>query len=658
MWNIAAKWPSPFGPKEQPSAMKDRLTRLYSQLCRAARQRGDAPPAMPAPAQEPSSPRDYIWRGNVHLDAACLDRAIADYSRAIELDPRSVVAYNNRGVAHALAGEPLSAIGDYDQAAAIDPSNACAHLNRGDAWRERGDCERAIADYCKAIELDPACTEAYCERAEAYQSCGNLELAMSDFDKAIELDPTNAAAHLGRGRIHFKRDAFDLAIASFTQAIEHAPTLAAAYNERGHAYLAAKNFALSASDYGRATALDPSIAQDLRAAEAALELRPGRPPQPPHPKAGHDGLAPSFYDFFFKPSGFYFWQVPFNADDFANRPPEIAAALKAAHDAYRNRHSDKIIIALESIEATDPLVELFRGIARVARSNDTNCAENGAQAERHFRAAIDAGEPKAAAILSVFLALNLGGISQDMPRARELAESSVRSNDPFTIRQLAIQTLNGNFAPANPERAADLMWTAAELGDPVANAMLGAFFSAGIGLEKDLAKSEQYLRRAADLGMTDAQNIFAELQCRRYYKKMIETPELGVRYYERALKNGNSIWAASRLAGLYGCDGRGAPWRNYEKARPYIEKCEAYSDSSMHFTLGAVYRANCDFVSAWAHYNIARHLGSKDAVERLTSLEELMTPKETKRALEQSQKIETHLKPILYSIVLQGPEKA
>jgi hypothetical protein len=139
---------------------------------------------------------------------------------------------------------------------------------------------------------------------------------------------------------------------------------------------------------------------------------------------------------------------------------------------------------------------------------------------------------------------------------------------------------------------------------------------------------------------------------------MIETPELGVRYYERALKSGNSIWAASRLAGLYGCDGRGALWRSYEKARPFIEKCEATSDSSMHFTLGAVYRANCDFVASWTHYNISRHLGCKDAVERLTALEELMTPRETKRALEQSQKIEAHLKPIIYSVVLQSPEKA
>ena len=97
---------------------------------------------------------------------------------------------------------------------------------------------------------------------------------------------------------------------------------------------------------------------------------------------------------------------------------------------------------------------------------------------------------------------------------------------------------------------------------------------------------------------------------------------------------------------------------SFEKARPYIEKCVHYSDSSMQFTLGAVYRANCDFVSSWAHYNLSRYLGSKDAVERLTSLEELLTKKETQRALELSQKMEAELKPMVYNIVLQGSEKA
>jgi TPR repeat protein len=185
--------------------------------------------------------------------------------------------------------------------------------------------------------------------------------------------------------------------------------------------------------------------------------------------------------------------------------------------------------------------------------------------------------------------------------------------------------------------------------------MLAGFFHAGTGLQQDYVKAEQYLSRAADLGLTDAQNLLGDLYFRRYYKKLVDTPETGVRYFERALNSGNSSWAASRLVGLYGCDGREAPWRSFRKARDCIPRCAPYSFHSYHFTLGAVYRANCDFVTSWAHYNIARHLGSKDAVERLTQLEQLLTQKETQRALELSQTIEAELKPIPPNIVLQGP---
>jgi len=76
----------------------------------------------------------------------------------------------------------------------------------------------------------------------------------------------------------------------------------------------------------------------------------------------------------------------------------------------------------------------------------------------------------------------------------------------------------------------------------------------------------------------------------------------------------------------------------------------------MQFTLGAVYRANCDFVSSWSHYNNSRFRGSKDAVERLTYLQDLLTKKEAQRALEQSQKMEAELKPIVYNVVLRVPK--
>jgi tetratricopeptide (TPR) repeat protein len=659
MWNFTTSKPRHETPEARPSAGKDGMAMLYGAVSRLVRERGETAATLSALVDtigfDPTSSSAHIERGNAHLEAGCIDRAIADYSKALELDPQSAIAYNNRGVARAIAGEQRNAIAEYDCSIAIDPNNACAYRNRGDAYRELGDCEQAIGDYTKAVGIDPTPAEAYCGRAAAYQSRSELELALCDYDKAIELDAGSAAAHLGRGRICAKRGDFDSAIADFTRAIETSPNLASAYNERGHAHLGAQHFSCAIADYGKAMELDPAIAQELRAAELSLELRPNRPARvlPPKP-AKPDGLTVCFYDYLSKPSGFYYWLIPFDPTAFATRPASLEAALKAALGAYRKQQPQGILDALAQVD-NDPLVDLFRGIAAIAKSSVADCAEHEAEAERCFRAAASAGDEKAAAILGTLLASKLEGITHDMAQARELLERAARSNDAYAVRQLAVQVLSGALAPADPVRAADLMWTAAELGDPIANAMLAAFFSAGTGLEQDHGKAEQYLRRAADLGMTDAQILLADLFFRRYYKKLVDTPEEGVRYYERAMNFGNSSWAASRLAGLYGCDGRDPPWRNYQKALEYIPRCAPYSNSGIHFSLGAIHRARCDFVSSWAHYNVARHLGSKDTVERLTALEPLMTPKEAERALTLSQTIVADLKPALPNIALQGP---
>ena len=116
------------------------------------------------------------------------------------------------------------------------------------------------------------------------------------------------------------------------------------------------------------------------------------------------------------------------------------------------------------------------------------------------------------------------------------------------------------------------------------------------------------------------------------------------------------FWKPRQRRGLYErTHTRNPPWQNYQKALEYIPKFAPYSNSGYHFSLGAVYRANCDFVSSWAHYTVARYLGSNDAVERLTSLESQLTKKETQRALTLSQTIKNDLKPVPTAITLQGP---
>jgi len=68
--------------------------------------------------------------GNIHLNAKEYQKALADYNRAIQLDPQHALAYNNRGNAYSSLEEYQKAIADYDRALQLDPNDTQARENR------------------------------------------------------------------------------------------------------------------------------------------------------------------------------------------------------------------------------------------------------------------------------------------------------------------------------------------------------------------------------------------------------------------------------------------------------------------------------------------------------------------------------------------------
>ena len=61
----------------------------------------------------------------------------------------------NRGNAWQSKGELDKAIADYDKAIKADPTDADAWNNRGAAWRGKGDIDKAMADYREALRINP-----------------------------------------------------------------------------------------------------------------------------------------------------------------------------------------------------------------------------------------------------------------------------------------------------------------------------------------------------------------------------------------------------------------------------------------------------------------------------------------------------------------------
>ena len=77
-------------------------------------------------------------------------------------------AFANRANSHIYQGEYDTAIADYTEAIRLDPKSALTFRNRGDAYMNEGDYDRAMADYNEAIRLEPKSALALSDRGVAY----------------------------------------------------------------------------------------------------------------------------------------------------------------------------------------------------------------------------------------------------------------------------------------------------------------------------------------------------------------------------------------------------------------------------------------------------------------------------------------------------------
>ena len=115
-------------------------------------------------------------------------------------------AYYNRGVEWSLLRDFDRAISDYSEAIQLNPQYAGAYKNRGSAWDEKGDHDRAIADLNDAIRINPRYVDAYIDRGVTLRNKREYDRAISDFSEAIRIDAQSALAYYNRGAVYHAMD--------------------------------------------------------------------------------------------------------------------------------------------------------------------------------------------------------------------------------------------------------------------------------------------------------------------------------------------------------------------------------------------------------------------------------------------------------------------
>ena len=124
----------------------------------------------------------------------CLDRALSDLTRAVELAPDDLETIWVRGYYRYRAQDYLGTIEDFSRIVAEDASNASAHHWTG--WAKISLCryEEAVEAFDKALAINPNDGDTYYARGIAKQNLRRFAEAEKDLKTAWELDPSDAYA--------------------------------------------------------------------------------------------------------------------------------------------------------------------------------------------------------------------------------------------------------------------------------------------------------------------------------------------------------------------------------------------------------------------------------------------------------------------------------
>ena len=196
---------------------------------------------------EPANPDPdvYFNRGLAYAKSNNLDAAVKDMEVAAELNPDYIPVLSktvrDRGVAFQVAGDNINAIVYYSRAIELDPRDALAYNNRASAHSSLGDHASAVSDAQKASMLDAkylvGLAAALSERGMASARAEKYETAIQDLEKACQLDNSHssrlAAVYFNRGVAHQNAGDFRRAVDDATKAILHNSEWARAYNFRG-----------------------------------------------------------------------------------------------------------------------------------------------------------------------------------------------------------------------------------------------------------------------------------------------------------------------------------------------------------------------------------------------------------------------------------------
>ena len=119
---------------------------------------------------DPSDKLALLARGSANLKSGKAEKAIGDFSRAIEVDTGYAKAYHLRGLAREAMGEDDDALKDLNNAIEIDPEYGAAYYSRATLLTKMGQEDSATDDMKMVTHLSNVNIESFANENNVWRS--------------------------------------------------------------------------------------------------------------------------------------------------------------------------------------------------------------------------------------------------------------------------------------------------------------------------------------------------------------------------------------------------------------------------------------------------------------------------------------------------------
>lgn len=200
----------------------------------------------------------YSFRGTMKFELGEFDGAVADFKKALRVNPRNAIAYLNWGNLKKRQNDVAGALKLYNAAIQCDPYLSAAYSNRGIVRDEKKDFQGAQQDFNRAISLNPKRAQFYNHRGRSKSDHSDYEGALKDFDQALQLGLRDDSIYYNRSFLFQRLRQFQKALSEVGRGLEVAPNSALLHFRQGVIKQLLKDVEGAERSFSRAIEIDPS----------------------------------------------------------------------------------------------------------------------------------------------------------------------------------------------------------------------------------------------------------------------------------------------------------------------------------------------------------------------------------------------------------------